>query len=441
MRFALIIIYALLSCQVSAAAVEEFTLSNGLKILVKEDHRAPVAVVMVWYNIGSADEPGGITGVSHVLEHMMFKGTPKYALGAFSRTVAELGGEENAFTDYDYTAYYEKIAASQLSVSFELEADRMQNLLLKEEEFKKEIKVVQEERRMRTDDNPQALSFERYLATAHLSNPYHHPVIGWMSDLKQMQIGDVRAWYKNFYTPNNAVLVVIGDVKAEHVYKLADLYFGPIPAKANYVRKNQAEPPTLGPKSVLIHAPAQLPLLMFGYNAPSLKSSQKSWEPYALAIIANLLDGDESTRFTKNLVRKQRLATEAHVYYDLYSRYATQFIFYGIPAQNYTLAQLKSGIMREITNLQTQLVGADELQRVKNRMIADKTFDKDSIFEQATELGLLETIGVGWKESEKYVANLNAITPEQIQAAALRYFNLNSLTEAQLLPLSTKEKP
>ena len=438
MRFALLLLFATLTCH-ATNGVHQFTLDNGLKIVVKEDHRAPVAVTMIWYNVGSADEPGGITGVSHALEHIMFKGTARFPVGVFSKTIAAIGGDENAFTNYDYTAYYEKIAAAQLPVTFELEADRMQNLLLDKDEFEKEIKVIQEERRLRTDDNPQALTFERYLAAAHLADPYRHPVIGWMSDIKQMNINDLKSWYQSFYAPNNATLVVVGDVNPEKVYDLAKVYFGKLTRKPDFIRKNQDEPPELGQKSVQIHAPAKLPLLMFGYTAPSVKTAQKAWEPYALELLAGILDAGDSARFAKNLVRDSHIASSANVYYDLYSRYQTQFIFYGTPAQSRTIGELKTGMLKEIKRLQTELVSARELQRVKTQIIAQKIFEKDSIFGQAMEIGLLETLGLGWKTAEIYNDRIESITPEQIQEAAKRYLREEAMTEAQLFPLSQPE--
>lgn len=269
MRLVFAIFFTLLS-SLALAGVQKFTLDNGLKVIVKEDHRAPVAVVMVWYNVGSADEPGGITGVSHALEHLMFKGTPKYPLGAFSKTIAGIGGQENAFTNNDYTAYFEKISATQLPIAFELEADRMQNLLLDPQEFSREIKVIQEERRMRTDDNPQALTFERYLATAHLAAPYHHPVIGWMTDLEQMSVNDARAWYQSFYTPNNATLVVVGDVNPAKVHELAKLYFSPL-------KKNQ-----------ILYANPSRNRLILGLN-PSPSMPPQSCQCLCLAIQSPVL--------------------------------------------------------------------------------------------------------------------------------------------------------
>jgi len=414
--------------------VHEMTLKNGMKVIVKEDNRAPIAVTMVWYKVGSADEPGGITGVSHALEHMMFKGTKKFPAGVFSKTVALNGGQENAFTNYDYTAYFEKLAADRLAISFQLEADRMKNLLLDENEFSKEIQVIKEERRMRTDDNPQSLTFERFLAAAHLASPYQHPVIGWMNDLDNMKITDLRRWYARWYTPNNATLVVVGDVKPEKVFQLAQQYFGaikpmPIPAK-----KAQLEPRPLGKKTVEVSAPAKLPFVMLGYSVPSVKTAQEPWQAYALEIIAGILDNGDSARLAKQVVRGQQVASFADVYYNLFARYDTQFILYGTPAKNHDINDLEQALVDQVDTLKTTLVSQEELQRVKNQIIAEKVFQKDSVFGQAMEIGLLETVGLPWQESNDYVKKINAITPEQIQAAAKMYFNDKRLTVAVLHP-------
>lgn len=438
MRKILITLFMLLSCQ-TFSQVQEFILNNGLKILVKEDHRAPIAVSMIWYNIGSADEPGGITGVSHAIEHMMFKGTTKYPLGVFSKTIAALGGQENAFTNNDYTAFFEKIDASRLATSFELEADRMNNLLLDANEFSKEIKVIQEERRLRTDDNPQALAFERFLATAHLTAPYNHPVIGWMSDLKQMNVEDLKKWYQSYYAPNNATLVVVGDVNSEKVHALAEQYFGAISKRTVIARKPQQEPPTLGKKIVTINAPAKLPMLLIGYAVPSVKTAKNAWEPYALELIAGILDAGEGSRFAKNLIRGSHVATGADAYYNLYSRYPTQFIVYGAPSQNNQIQDLQKSLITELDFLKSVPVSDKELQRIKNQIIAQKTFEKDSIFGQAMELGLLETVGIGWQSANDYTKAINGITAEQIQQTAQRYFQENNRTEAELRPAIQKE--
>jgi zinc protease len=424
-----------LSCQ-TFSQVQEFILNNGLKILVKEDHRAPIVVSMIWYDVGSADEPGGITGVSHAMEHMMFKGTEKYPLGVFSKTIAAIGGQYNAFTNADYTAYYEKIDASKLATSFELEADRMNHLLLDANEFAKEIKVIQEERRLRTDNNPQALAFERFLATAHLTSPYHHPVVGWMNDLKQMRASDLKKWYKKYYAPNNATLVVVGDVNPEQVHVLAEKYFGILPQHAIPERKAQLEPPVLGKKTVHVHTPAKLPLLMIGYLVPSVRTAKdaEAYEPYALELIAGILDAGESSRFAKNLIRGNHVATSADAYYNPNTRYQTQFIIYGAPSQNHTINDLQNSLFDELDNLKKNRVSDKELQKIKNQIIAQKTFEKDSLFGQASELGLLETTGIGWKKASNYTTAINAITPDQVQQTAQRYFQEKNMTKAILEP-------
>ncbi|KGP62785.1 peptidase M16 [Legionella norrlandica] len=435
----LLISFMMLFAFQAFSQVQEFTLNNGLKVLVKEDHRAPIAVSMIWYNVGSADEPVGITGVSHAIEHMMFKGTPKHPVGVFSKTIATLGGQENAFTNNDYTAYYEKLDAAHLATSFELEADRMNNLLLDSDEFAKEIKVIQEERRMRTDNNPQALAFERFLATAHLTAPYNHPVIGWMNDLKQMSANDLKKWYRNYYAPNNATLVVVGDVNPEKVHALAVQYFGSIPRHPIAARKPQQEPPALGKKIVHIKAPAKLPLLLIGYTVPSVKTAKNKWEPYALEIIGGILDAGESARFAKNLVRGNQVATGAEVYYNLYSRYQSQFIVYGAPSQDHQIKDLEKALIAELDSLKKVPVSDKELKRIKNQIIAQKIFEQDSIFGQAMELGLLETIGIGWQNTDEYTKAINDITPQQIQQVAQRYFQENNMTVAELKPTRQEE--
>ena len=439
MRALLLIVLSFLSWQ-SYSQVKEFRLDNGLKVIVKEDNRAPIAVSMLWYNVGSADEAGGLSGVAHALEHMMFKGTSNYPQGVFSQKIAEVGGQENAFTNADYTAYYEKVAANQLAISFELEADRMENLLFNKEEFAKEIEVIKEERRLRTDDNPQALTFERYLATAHLSLPYQHPVIGWMTDLHQMSIDDLKAWYQRYYAPNNATLVVIGDVNPDNVYELAQKYFGKISKKSAYQRLDYIEPQSLGLKTVQIHAPAQVPMLMFGYPVPSAKTAKEAWEPYALEVIAGILDGGDSARIARQLVRGDHVASGANVSYNLYSRYPTEFVLMGVPSQAHTLEQVKTALLQEIKRLQKEPVEEAELNRVKTQIIAQKTYERDSIFGQAMEMGLLETVGLGWKTAETYTGKIKNITAEQVQQVANRYFNDLAMTDARLMPATEEGK-
>ena len=292
-------------------SVHEYRLDNGMRILVKEDHRAPVVVSMVWYGAGSVDEFSGSTGVAHVLEHMMFKGTAKVPGGEFSRRIARAGGRDNAFTTRDYTAYFQTLHRDRLPLALEMEADRMVNLKLTKEEFEKEIKVVMEERRWRTDDRPHSVMYETLMAVALRAHPYRNPVIGWMNDLQNMSVDDAREWYQRWYAPNNAIRVVVGDVEGEEVQGLARKYFGPIEARALPERKPQTEPEQAGQRRVIVKAPSKLPSIMLAYRVPKLRDPENDWEPYALEVLEGVLDGYEGARLTASLVRGSRLAATA----------------------------------------------------------------------------------------------------------------------------------
>ncbi len=261
----------------AAARTSETVLGNGMRVIVKEDNRAPVVVSMVWYQAGSMDEVNGRTGVAHVLEHMMFKGTKNVPNGEFNKLVAAAGGRDNAFTNRDYTAYFQQVQKSELPLMFRLEADRMANLNLTDEEFAKEIKVVMEERRLRTDDKARALLYEQLLATTYSAHPYRTPVIGWMNDLENMKAEDARQWYQNWYAPNNAILVVVGDVRAQDVFKLAEQYFGPIKARPLPARKPQDEPAQRGERRLTVKAPAELPHLVMAYHVPKIRDVEQDW--------------------------------------------------------------------------------------------------------------------------------------------------------------------
>ncbi|MGB4347225.1 MAG: pitrilysin family protein, partial [Burkholderiaceae bacterium] len=266
----------------AAANAQEFRLANGLRIIVQEDKRAPTVAHMIWYRIGSMDEHNGTTGVAHVLEHMMFKGTKKLKPGDFSAKVAALGGRDNAFTSKDYTAYFQQIEKSRLEAVMSLEADRMQNLNMDKEEFAKEIKVVMEERRLRTDDQPLAKVYEALNATAYVAHPYHNPIVGWMDDLQNMTAADALAWYERWYAPNNATMVVTGDVDAQQVRKLAEKYFGNIPVKTLPKTKPQNEPTQHGERRVVIKAPAENPYVVLAYKVPTLRDIDKDDDVHAL---------------------------------------------------------------------------------------------------------------------------------------------------------------
>ena len=422
------------------ADVSEYLLKNGLKLIVKPDHRAPVAVTQVWYKVGSSYEYNGITGISHQLEHMMFKGTENLAPNEFSRIIAANGGRENAFTGRDYTAYFQTMEADRLEVSFRLEAERMRKLIIDETELTKEREVVAEERRLRTEDNPIAMTREAFNATAFVNSPYHHPIVGWMSDISHYQAEDLRGWYQKWYAPNNATVVVAGDVEAEAVYKLAEKYFGKLTREVTAVVKPQIEVPQLGIRKVIVQTPAKLPYLMMGWKVPVVKTADVSWEPYALEMLAGILDGGASARFSRELVRGKEIATSIGAGYGLFSRLDDLFIVAGTPTKVHTVSELQQAVKQQIEMLKTELVKEQELTRIKAQVVANKTYERDSVFYQAMQIGMLETIGLDWRLSEEYVKNIDAVTAQQVQAVARKYFIDKTLTVAELLPQSIGDK-
>jgi len=417
-----------------AAVIPQRTLANGMKIIVKEDHRSPVAVSMVWYRAGSMDEVSGTTGVAHMLEHMMFKGTQKVPVGEFSRTIGRAGGRENAFTSRDYTAYYEQLHKSRLALALELEADRMVNLSFSGDEFAKELKVVMEERRSRTDDDPHSQLQEQLMATVYLSHPYRSPVIGWMNDLQNMQLADARGWYEKWYAPNNATLVVAGDVDPEEVFQLAEKFFGSIPARALPERKMQIEPRQSGIKRITVKAPAELPYLVMAYRAPVLRDVEADWEPYALFVLNGILDGNDASRLNRELVRSMRVADSANSSYDLINRGPALFFLDGVPAEGRTVADVEAALRDQIRLLVEQGVSNDELQRVKAQVTAAQVYARDSVYYQAMRIGMLQAIGLPYDSSDLQVKKLQEVTADQVREVARKYFIDDNLTVAVLDP-------
>jgi len=423
------------------AAVFEKTLSNGLKVIVKENHRAPVVVQQVWYKAGSIDEVSGKTGVAHVLEHMMFKGTKSVPAGEFSSRIAAAGGRENAFTGNDYTAYFQILHKSKLPLAMQLESDRMHNLNLTSKEFSKEIKVVMEERRMRTDDEPQSLMNESMMATIYQEHPYHNPVIGWMSDLEAMSASDARDWYKHWYVPNNATLVVAGDVKAAEVFKLAQRYYGGIPKRTIPPRRVFTEPKQAGIKRILIKAPAELPQLVMAYRAPRIEDPDKDWKPYALEMLAGVMDGNDAARLNKHLVREQKIAVSAGAGYESAARGPKLFTLEATPSQGKTVSDVESALRQEIEQIIKDGVSEEELKRVKAQVMASEVYKKDSVFYQAMQIGELETIGLGHKVIPVMLEKLQAVTADQVQQVAKEFLKDDNLTVAVLDPQPLSGKP
>lgn len=426
------------------ASIQEFKLDNGLKLIVQEDHRSPVVVSQVWYRAGSLDEVNGKTGVAHVLEHMMFKGTKQVPSGQFSRLIAAAGGKENAFTSTDYTCYFQQLEKSNLPLSFKLEADRMVNLQLTEEDFAKEIKVVMEERRWRTDDKPQSQVSEAFQGVVYRAHPYARPVIGFMNDLENMTVEDAREWYHNWYAPNNATLVVVGDVNAQEVYALAKKHFGHLKPKVLPARKPQVEPAQVGERRVVVKAPAKLPYLLMGYHVPALVNPETDWEPYALEVLAGVLSGNPAARLNQKLVRETQLAIDASAGYDLLARgRQSLFALDGTPSEGKTVIELEVALLQQIENIKDSGVTVEELDRVKAGVIAADVYKRDSMFYQGMQLGTIETIGFPWRILQDYPAKLRAVTPEQVQAVAKKYLLKDNLTIATLdpQPIDPNAKP
>lgn len=421
----------------ATANSHEYLLDNGLKLVVKEDHRSPVVIQQVWYKAGSMDEVNGTTGVAHALEHMMFKGTDNVPAGEFSRKIAAIGGKENAFTSRDYTAYYQQLHQRHLPMAMELESDRMRNLQLTEEAFAKEIQVVMEERRLRTDDQAHSLLYEKMMATAFQAHPYRRPVIGWMNDLENMQVNDARDWYQCWYAPNNAVLVVVGDVDPENVFVLAKKYYGRfnvarVPALSE--RKPQIEPPQTGIKRLVVKASAQLPYLIMGYKVPVLKDPKNEWEPYALTILAEVLDGNASARLNKTLVRETRVAISADASYNAIERGPGTFFIDGAPSEDKTVDDLEQSIRTEIGKIIQSGVTQEELARVKAQVVANHIYQLDSTFAQAMQIGRLESVGLSHRDADIILEGLQAVTAEQIRKVTEKYLIDDSLTIAVLDP-------
>ena len=419
----------------------ETTLSNGLRVIVKEDRRAPTAVHMVWYRIGSMDEVDGTSGVAHVLEHMMFKGTPQVGPGEFNKLVAAAGGRDNAFTSRDYTAYFQQIPKEKLEQMMQLEADRMRHLNVDAKEFAQEIKVVMEERRTRTDDNPQSKLFEQMNAIAFQAHPYRRPIIGWMSDLENMTATDAKAWYDTWYVPNNAYVVISGDVDHQAVFALAEKHYGPLAGRQLPARKAPVEPLQEGSRRVTVKAPAELPVLIMGYKAPVVRDIEKDSDPYALQMLAAILDGHDAARFNKKLVREDKVALSAGIDYDGTARGPGMLYLHGTPSAGKTVADLEAALRAEIARVRQEGVSAAELKRAKAQLLASEVYKLDSMFGQAMEIGQIESVGLPYRQLERMLDKLQQVSAADVQAVAGKYFSDDSLTIGILDPQPVDGQP
>jgi zinc protease len=415
----------------------EETLPNGLKVIIREDHRTPVVMTEVWYKVGSSDENSDETGLSHALEHMMFKGTAKVPNDEYTRLNTHFGGETNAFTTANYTGYYQLYPANRLGLALEMEADRMQNLKLKESDFTPEMQVIMEERRMRTDDNPQALANERFRMMTYPTSPLRYPTIGYMKSIKKLKLDALKRWYHTWYTPNNAVLVIVGDVTPNDAMKQVKQYFGSVPQRPVPSRSDVDEFMHIGERNMTIHAAVQVPTVALAWNVPSLTTADKPEDAYALSLASEVLDGGLSARLETRLVRKQQILAGVSSNYDLFGRGGSLFTISAVPAQGHTLTEARAAILNEIEKLKTDPITADEMARVKINQRAGLVFNQDSIAGQAQVIGELEVANLSYKLMDELPDNLNALSVKNVQDAAKRFLTMDSLSTLYLEPLES----
>ena len=423
--------------QQAANSISTYTLPNGMTLVVKPDRRAPTAVHMLWLRVGSMDEVDGVSGVAHVLEHMLFKGTPSVKAGEFSRRVAALGGRENAFTSQDYTGYFQQIPAHRLADVMQLEADRFANNQWADEEFVKELEVVKEERRMRTEDAPRALLYEQLSAVQFTASPYRRPIVGWMEDLDAMKPDDARAFYKQWYTPANAV-VVVGDVQPQEVHRLALIHYGSIPARALPERKPRTEPLQRGMRRLEVKAPAEQAYVTLSFKVPTFTGfdgSASNQDALALTVLAAVLDGYSSARLDRALTQgTDRLADSVGAHNGLSGRGPQTFVLQGVPAPGKSAHDLERALREQVARVARDGVSDSELRRVKNQWEASAVYGRDSLFNQAREMGSFWAEGLPLDTNDRLIAALQAVSAEQVQSVASRYFGDDALTVAHLLP-------
>ena len=423
----------------TASGAQQFQLANGMQLIVQPDARAPTAIHMLWLRVGAMDEVDGTTGVAHVLEHMLFKGSKSLAPGEFSRRVAALGGQENAFTSRDYTGYYQQVPAAHLEEVMRLEAERFAHNQWPDEEFRKELEVVKEERRMRTDDQPRAALMEQLYAVSFIASPYRRPVVGWMSDLDSMRPEDARAFYRQWYQPANAAVVVAGDVDVQQVLAWARTIYGQIPARALPARKPRTEPEKKGLRRIDYKAPAEQAYVALAWHVPgitrvdAMQASDR--EALALLVLSAVLSGHDGARLPRALTQgPARVADSASAYASVFGRGPATFMLTGVPAAGKSAAQVEAALRAELARVAEEGVSAAELARVKTQWAASMVYERDSLYAQASNLGSNWVQDLPLDADDRLLAVLRGVTPAEVQQAAARWFGDDRLTVATLLP-------
>lgn len=425
----------------------EFTLENGVRIVVVPDFRAPVVVHMVWYGAGSVDEPQGKTGIAHMLEHMMFKGTEKVPVGEFSKIIARLGGQDNAFTNYDYTAYYQKISRDNLAQAVEMETDRMLNLDISDETFQPERDVVLEERNMRVDSRPISLFYELFNKAMYQELPYRHPVIGWRKDIENYTVQDARDWYQRFYAPRNATVIFAGAISKDEAEWLAETYYAPLQNPAVPANRPEIapEPEHSAPiRFEHVDERTQLPVLAISYRAPSLRAgvagapAPKPEDAFALGLLADIMGGGTTSKLYQELVVKKQLADTASASYSPISRFETSFDVVVQPKPGVSVEKIEQETLKIINQYLTEAVTADELQRSKTQMKSADIFGRDDVFDTAYELGSWLVTGGTLEGYEVWLKQMQSVTPADILRMAKQTFTDNRKATGVLRPEAKK---
>jgi len=417
-----------------ATELQEASFANGAKLIVEEDHSAPVAMVQVWLKIGGRDEVPGKTGLAHVFEHMMFKGSKALKPGEYSKRISAMGGNDNAFTSHDFTAFFETVPAQQVDTVLDMEAERFAHLNLRDKDFQKEIKVIMEERRMRTEDDPNSHMFEELSAAALRLHPYRNPVIGWMQDLEKLSIEDVRAFYKQHYVARNATIVIVGDVDFKHVKKVVAHSFGRMKNVAVPPRFNPTEPEPLGAKHINVHLPAKSPVIAITLPVPVWLPGKNNKEAAALAVATHILGGGRTAILQRQLVDKQRLAFAATAGYDPFGMGLDLWYAYGMLGVKQSPETFEQALWHVFNDMGTKAVSTQQLKAAKRNMVANQIFAQDSLYLRAKEIGRMETVGIGAKHKDEWIDAIRAVTAKDIQAVAHKYFQPKRATTGILIP-------
>jgi zinc protease len=426
------LVFLCLPISVFAAEVKEYKLKNGLKVIILEEPKAPVATFQVWYRVGAKDEPAGKSGLSHLLEHMMFKGTAKYGPSVLSKIVQKNGGTDNAYTTKDHTVYFELFSSDRITIALDLEADRMQNLTLDDDEVISERNVVMEERRLRYEDDPQSSLFEEVVAAAFKVHPYQRPVIGWMSDLRSIERDDLYNYYRNNYSPNNAVIVIVGDVNAEKMIGDVRKTFEDIPPITKQTSRASLEPEQKGERRIFLKREAELPFILSAYHTPSFPHE----DSFALEVLSYILSGGKSARLYQSLVYEQKIALYAGADYSILNNDPYLFFLYATASPGKDIKVVEALLYEEIENIRKAAPPEKEVQKAKNQIESSFIMGQDSIFLQAMKYGKFEMIG-DWSYINQYIEGIRKVQPEDLTKVAKKYFREENRTVGILVPIKT----